>query len=402
MTPDYQAAIVRSLGRFVAQGLVYKGKKPVHWCLRDRTALAEAEVEYETHTSPSIYVEFPLSHADAGTLGGTGAGACRRTRHRAHLDDDPVDDPGESGGSRFTPISTTARSSSRIASSSWRKASRPASPTRRAARSAANWRRSRAACSSASPFRHPLYERDSLGVLGEYVTLEQGTGRGAHGAGSWRGRLRHRHALRPRHLRAHRTRRPLHRGHGSRRRLEGVRRESGRGGGARRTRPALAPQSDFQHSYPPLLALPPPGDLPGDAAVVHQHGRVARERGRRKRPPSSGSRVGPRTDGRHVYVAPRLVHLPPAGLGRADPRAGLRRLRPSVTHAGHRGAGGARLRGSTAPTPGTNVPVDDFVPGGLTCPACRRHGLRARARHPRRLVRLRVEPRGGARASAPN
>src|SRR5687768_7511539 len=57
----YQATIVRALGRFVEQGLVYKGKKPVHWCIHCRTALAEAEVEYEDHTSPSIYVEFPLS-----------------------------------------------------------------------------------------------------------------------------------------------------------------------------------------------------------------------------------------------------------------------------------------------------------------------------------------------------
>src|SRR4051794_21939106 len=57
----YQAAIARALGRFVEKGLVYKGKKPVHWCIHCRTALAEAEVEYEDHTSPSIYVEFPLA-----------------------------------------------------------------------------------------------------------------------------------------------------------------------------------------------------------------------------------------------------------------------------------------------------------------------------------------------------
>src|SRR5207247_1377809 len=49
----YQAAIARVLGTFVGQGLVYKGKKPVHWCIHCRTALAEAEVEYEDHTSPS-------------------------------------------------------------------------------------------------------------------------------------------------------------------------------------------------------------------------------------------------------------------------------------------------------------------------------------------------------------
>lgn len=46
MAPAFQAAIIRSLGAFVRRDLVYKGKKPVHWCLRCRTALAEAEVEY--------------------------------------------------------------------------------------------------------------------------------------------------------------------------------------------------------------------------------------------------------------------------------------------------------------------------------------------------------------------
>jgi len=60
MTPDYEAAIVREFGRIVDTGSVYKGKKPVLWCPNDRTALAEAEVEYADHTSPSIYVTFPL------------------------------------------------------------------------------------------------------------------------------------------------------------------------------------------------------------------------------------------------------------------------------------------------------------------------------------------------------
>src|SRR5436305_1722466 len=62
------AAMARAFGRFVDQGLVYKGKKPVHWCIHCRTALAEAEVEYEQHTSPSIYVEFPLAPDSAGEL----------------------------------------------------------------------------------------------------------------------------------------------------------------------------------------------------------------------------------------------------------------------------------------------------------------------------------------------
>jgi len=60
MTPDYEAAIVREFGKVVKAGGVYKGKKPVLWCPNDETALAEAEVEYENHTSPSIYVKFPV------------------------------------------------------------------------------------------------------------------------------------------------------------------------------------------------------------------------------------------------------------------------------------------------------------------------------------------------------
>jgi isoleucyl-tRNA synthetase len=60
MTPDYEAAIIREFGKFVERGGVYKGLKPVLWCTQDQTALAEAEVEYEDHTSPSIYVKFPI------------------------------------------------------------------------------------------------------------------------------------------------------------------------------------------------------------------------------------------------------------------------------------------------------------------------------------------------------
>ena len=93
----YQAAIARALGRFVEQGLVYKGKKPVHWCIHCRTALAEAEVEYEAHSSPSIYVEFALDPDSAGELAARipAAGAARR--RGPDLDDDPVDDPVEPG-----------------------------------------------------------------------------------------------------------------------------------------------------------------------------------------------------------------------------------------------------------------------------------------------------------------
>jgi isoleucyl-tRNA synthetase len=65
MHPVYEQGIVEALAAFVKHGLVYRGKKPVYWCGNDRTALAEAEVEYAPHTSPSIYVKFPLVGAEA-------------------------------------------------------------------------------------------------------------------------------------------------------------------------------------------------------------------------------------------------------------------------------------------------------------------------------------------------
>ncbi len=61
MSHDYESKIVEVFGELYAAGYVYKGKKPVHWCPSCRTALAEAEVEYGEHTSPSVYVRFPVT-----------------------------------------------------------------------------------------------------------------------------------------------------------------------------------------------------------------------------------------------------------------------------------------------------------------------------------------------------
>ena len=60
MAPAYEGVIVREFGRLVGRGLVYKGLKPVHWCMHCKTALAQAEVEYEDERAPSVYVRFPL------------------------------------------------------------------------------------------------------------------------------------------------------------------------------------------------------------------------------------------------------------------------------------------------------------------------------------------------------
>ena len=75
---SYEGAIARALAVFTRKGFLYRGKKPVYWCSRDKTALAEAEIEYKDKTSPSVYVRFPLepSNADGADLADV-----------AHLDD---------------------------------------------------------------------------------------------------------------------------------------------------------------------------------------------------------------------------------------------------------------------------------------------------------------------------
>jgi isoleucyl-tRNA synthetase len=70
MAPEYDAAEIAVLRNLVAQGYVYRGLRPVLWCMDCRTALAEAEVEYGPHKSPSIYVAFRVNEqlADAAAL----------------------------------------------------------------------------------------------------------------------------------------------------------------------------------------------------------------------------------------------------------------------------------------------------------------------------------------------
>ena len=67
MTRDYEAKVIENFYAFFEKGLVYKGLKPVYWCIHDRTALAEAEVEYANHTSPSVYVKYALK-SDASAI----------------------------------------------------------------------------------------------------------------------------------------------------------------------------------------------------------------------------------------------------------------------------------------------------------------------------------------------
>ncbi|HEY7964341.1 MAG: isoleucine--tRNA ligase [Steroidobacterales bacterium] len=83
MAKGYEAQQLRAFGRIIANGHLYKGVKPVHWCLDCRSALAEAEVEYEQRTSPAIDVGFRVvDNAELARRAGLGAG---------ELDTAPVD-----------------------------------------------------------------------------------------------------------------------------------------------------------------------------------------------------------------------------------------------------------------------------------------------------------------------
>jgi isoleucyl-tRNA synthetase len=176
MAPAFQATIVRALGKFVARGLVYKGKKPVHWCLRDRTALAEAEVEYEDHTSPSIYVEFPLASDDAHlrarvpALTGRDVSVLIWTTTPWTIPSNLAIafHPEASYGAYEVPESgRVVILADALAEAVTAATGRPLG-SKIASFPGETLERVR--------FRHPFYDRDSLGVLGDYVTLEQGTG----------------------------------------------------------------------------------------------------------------------------------------------------------------------------------------------------------------------------------
>jgi isoleucyl-tRNA synthetase len=175
MNFKYQAAIVRALGRFVEQRLVYKGRKPVHWCIHCRTALAEAEVEYSDHTSPSIYVEFPLSPEDAGELGRRVPALANKNVSVLIWTTTPWTIPSNLAVAFHPEFDYAAYEvdgrylivaealASKVAAAGGKTFGPPAAQFK-------------GEVMEHIKFQHPLYSRVSLGVLGEYVTLDAGTG----------------------------------------------------------------------------------------------------------------------------------------------------------------------------------------------------------------------------------
>ncbi|MEQ1910171.1 MAG: isoleucine--tRNA ligase [Vicinamibacterales bacterium] len=190
----YQAAIARAFGKFVDHGLVYKGKKPVHWCIHCRTALAEAEVEYEDHTSPSIYVEFPLPAEHAGELVARVPALADRTVTVLIWTTTPWTIPSNLAVAFHPELEYAAYAvgdrvvimaeglSATVASATGVTLGQPVA-------------RMKGEVFDRIAFKHPLYERDSHGVLADYVTLDAGTGvvhtAPGHGADDFRTGLRY-------------------------------------------------------------------------------------------------------------------------------------------------------------------------------------------------------------------
>jgi isoleucyl-tRNA synthetase len=170
MSAEYEAVIAQAFVDFLHSGYVYKGLKPVHWCIKDRTALAEAEVEYENHASPSIYVRFKLS-SDAAAL-----------------------DPALAGKDVYCLIWTTTPWTipANLAISFNPKYEYVAVDTPQGitivaegllpeVAEALGWDQTVVARFPGTKldravFRHPFLDRDSLGLLGDHVTLDAGTG----------------------------------------------------------------------------------------------------------------------------------------------------------------------------------------------------------------------------------
>ncbi|MBM3736022.1 MAG: isoleucine--tRNA ligase [Acidobacteria bacterium] len=171
MSPEYQSVIARAFVDFLDQGYVYKGLKPVNWCLHCRTALAEAEVEYENHRSPSIWVRFALTSEPAAIhpdlAGRRVYGLIWTTTpwtipanmaicYHPSFDYSAV----EVGADVYVVATDLVEATAN--SLGWIEPRRIAS--------------FHGQCLEGAVFRHPFVERDSPGILGDHVTLEQGTG----------------------------------------------------------------------------------------------------------------------------------------------------------------------------------------------------------------------------------
>ena len=171
MDATYQATIAQAFVDFLDQGFVYKGLKPVNWCIHCRTTLAEAEVEYEDHVSPSIYVRFRMTsrpEAVHPSLEGKNVYGLIWTTT-------PWTIPANLGISfhpKFEYVANEVNGDVYIV----------AQGLLETVTKELNWPEPQVigtfdgSALDKAVFRHPFLDRDSLGMVGDHVTLEQGTG----------------------------------------------------------------------------------------------------------------------------------------------------------------------------------------------------------------------------------
>jgi isoleucyl-tRNA synthetase len=176
MSAEYEAVIAGALVEFLDRGYVYKGLKPVHWCMKDRTALAEAEVEYHDHSSPSIWVRFELA-SDPGNIHQDLAG---KRVYGLIWTTTPWTIPANMAiafNPKFEYVAADVFGGVYIV----------AADLLHATAEKCGWNQARAGPPRViarfpgsrlehAVFRHPFLERDSVGILADHVTLEQGTG----------------------------------------------------------------------------------------------------------------------------------------------------------------------------------------------------------------------------------
>ncbi|AXC12566.1 Isoleucyl-tRNA synthetase [Acidisarcina polymorpha] len=181
MSKEYEAKIAETFFEFFEQGFVYKGLKPVYWCIHDRTALAEAEVEYEMHTSPSIYVRYGLK-SDPAAIDAALAGKSVNTIIWTTT---PWTLPASLAVAFHPELDYVALE---FDGQVYIVAEALAAATREACNLplATEIARFKGTKLDRTVFQHPFLDREILGVNADYVTTEQGTGAvhtaPAHGA----------------------------------------------------------------------------------------------------------------------------------------------------------------------------------------------------------------------------
>ena len=181
MTPEYESRTAATFFKFFENGFVYKGLRPVYWCIHDRTALAEAEVEYEMHTSPSVWVKYALT-SDPAAIDPALAGKRVNTIIWTTT---PWTLPASLAVAFHPDIEYVALEQS---GEVYIVADALAAATREQChlQDAREIVRFPGARMDRVTFQHPFLDRSILGVLATYVTTDQGTGAvhtaPAHGA----------------------------------------------------------------------------------------------------------------------------------------------------------------------------------------------------------------------------